>query len=111
MKIRNKVQLIGNLGNDPQITKLENGNSLAKFSVATNESYLNKAGERIENTQWHNIIAWGKTAEIVEKILKKGNEVVVEGKLINRSYEDDNGIKKYITEIQANELLKISAKE
>ncbi|MBT6746516.1 MAG: single-stranded DNA-binding protein [Flavobacteriales bacterium] len=111
MKIRNKVQLIGNLGNDPQITKLENGNSLAKFSVATNESYLNKAGERIENTQWHNIIAWGKTAEIVEKILKKGNEVVVEGKLINRSYEDDNGVKKYITEIQANELLKISAKE
>ena len=111
MKIRNKVQLIGNLGNDPQITKLENGNSLAKFSVATNESDLNKAGERIENTQWHNIIAWGKTAEIVEKILKKGNEVVVEGKLINRSYEDDNGVKKYITEIQANELLKISAKE
>ena len=111
MKIRNKVQLIGNLGNDPQITKLENGNSLAKFSVATNESYLNKAGERIENTQWHNIIAGGKTAEIVEKILKKGNEVVVEGKLINRSYEDDNGVKKYITEIQANELLKISAKE
>ena len=92
MKIRNKVQLIGNLGNDPQITKLENGNSLAKFSVATNESYLNKAGERIENTQWHNIIAWGKTAEIVEKILKKGNEVVVEGKLINRSYEDDQRI-------------------
>ena len=111
MKIRNKVQLIGNLGNDPQITKLENGNSLAKFSVATNESYLNKAGERIENTQWHNLIAWGKTAEIVEKILKKGNEVVVEGKLVNRSYEDDNGVKKYITEIQANELLKISAKE
>ena len=111
MKIRNKVQLIGNLGNDPQITKLENGNSLAKFSVATNESYLNKAGERIENTQWHNIIAWGKTAEIVEKILKKGNEVVVEGKLINRSYEDDKGVKRYTTEIQANELLKISAKE
>lgn len=111
MKIRNKVQLIGNLGNDPQITKLENGNSLAKFSVATNESYLNKAGERIENTQWHNIIAWGKTAEIVEKILKKGNEVVIDGKLINRTYEDENGIKRYITEIQANELLKISAKE
>jgi single-strand DNA-binding protein len=111
MKIRNKVQLIGNLGNDPQITKLENGNSLAKFSVATNESYLNKAGDRIENTQWHNIIAWGKTAEIVEKILKKGNEVVVDGKLINRSYEDDKGVTRYITEIQASELLKISAKD
>tara|TARA_B110000305_G_C19318124_1_gene577531 strand:- start:722 stop:1057 length:336 start_codon:yes stop_codon:yes gene_type:complete len=111
MKIRNKVQLIGNLGDDPKITKLENGNSLAKFSIATNESYLNKTGDRVENTQWHNIIAWGKTAEIVEKILKKGNEVVIEGKLVNRSYEDDNGVKKYITEIQANELLKISAKE
>ena len=111
MKIKNKVQLIGNLGNDPKITKLEKGNMLAKFSIATNESYLNKAGERVENTQWHNIIAWGKTAEIVEKILKKGNEVVIDGKLINRTYEDENGIKRYITEIQANELLKISAKE
>ena len=96
---------------DYEITKLENGNSLAKFSVATNESYLNKAGDRIENTQWHNIIAWGKTAEIVEKILKKGNEVVVDGKLINRSYEDDKGVTRYITEIQASELLKISAKD
>ncbi|MBL4653625.1 MAG: single-stranded DNA-binding protein [Flavobacteriales bacterium] len=111
MKIKNKVQLIGNLGNDPKITKLEKGNMLAKFSIATNESYLNKVGERVENTQWHNVIAWGKTAEIVEKILKKGNEVVIDGKLINRTYEDDKGVKHYITEIQANELLKISAKE
>ena len=85
MKIRNKVQLIGNLGNDPKITKLENGNSLAKFSVATNESYLNKAGERIENTQWHNIIAWGKTAEIVEKISKgKISKFLNDNSLLNQ---------------------------
>lgn len=111
MKIRNKVQLIGNLGNDPQFTQLDNGNALAKFSIATNETYMNKKGEKVVDTQWHNVIAWGKTAEIAQKILKKGNEVVIEGKLMNRSYEDDKGVKRYITEVQASELLKITAKE
>ncbi len=110
MKIRNKVQLIGNLGNDPQIIKLENGNALAKFPLATNESYLNKKGERVENTQWHNVIAWGKTAEIIEKLLKKGTEVIVEGKLINRSYDDEKGGYTLHHRNQASELLKISPK-
>ena len=110
MQIKNKVQLLGNLGNDPIITKLEAGNMLAKFSVATNESYTNKKGEKITDTQWHNIIAWGKTAQLVGTLLKKGNEVVLEGKLINRSYEDKDGNKRYISEIQLNEFLKLGAK-
>ena len=103
--LRNKVQLIGNLGNDPEIINLESGKTLAKFSIATNESYKNAQGEKITDTQWHNLIAWGKTAEIIEKYLKKGNEVMVEGKLTSRSYQTKEGEKRYITEIVCNELL------
>ncbi len=103
--LRNKVQLIGNLGNDPEIVNLESGNKLAKFSIATNETYKNAQGEKVTDTQWHNIVAWGKTAEIVEKYLAKGNEVAVEGKLTTRSYETKEGEKRYITEIRCNELL------
>ena len=86
--LRNKVQLIGNLGQDPEIVNLDNGGKLAKFSVATNEIYKNNKGEKVTDTQWHNVVAWGKTAEIVENYLAKGNEVAVEGKLIHRSYEN-----------------------
>ncbi|PRX57294.1 single-stranded DNA-binding protein [Flagellimonas meridianipacifica] len=103
--LKNKVQLIGNLGNDPEIIILENGNKLAKFSMATNESYKNSKGERVTETQWHNVVAWGKTAEIVENYLTKGKEVAVEGKLTSRSYETKEGEKRYITEIQCKELL------
>lgn len=103
--LRNKVQLIGNLGNDPEMVTLENGNKLAKFSIATNETYKNTSGEKVTDTQWHNIVAWGKTAEIVEKYLVKGKEVAVEGKLVNRSYETKEGEKRYITEVKCNELL------
>lgn len=103
--LKNKVQLIGNLGNDPEMVILENGNKLAKFSVATNESYKNAEGEKMTDTQWHNVVAWGKTAEIVENYLVKGKEVVIEGKLISRSYETKEGEKRYITEIKCNELL------
>ncbi|TXN37355.1 single-stranded DNA-binding protein [Flagellimonas hymeniacidonis] len=103
--LRNKVQLIGNLGNDPEMIILENGNKLAKFSIATNESYKNANGEKVTDTQWHNIVAWGKTAEIVENYLVKGKEVAIEGKLISRSYETKEGEKRYITEIKCNELL------
>ena len=103
--LRNKVQLIGNLGNDPEVINLEGGSKLAKFSMATNESYKNAKGEKVTDTQWHNVVAWGKTAEIVENYLKKGNEVAVEGKLINRSYETKDGDKRYITEIKCSELL------
>jgi single-strand DNA-binding protein len=103
--IRNKVQLIGNVGREPEIVNLESGKKLAKFSVATNESYKNGNGERITDTQWHNIVAWGKTAELVEKYVNKGKEVGVEGKLTNRSWDDKDGNKRYITEVICNELL------
>jgi len=103
--LRNKVQLIGNLGNDPEIINLESGKMLAKFSIATNESYKNTKGEKITDTQWHNIVAWGKTAEIVEKYVTKGKEIAIEGKLTSRSYETKEGEKRYVTEVVCNELL------
>lgn len=108
--LKNKVQLIGNLGNAPEVKKLESGKKMARFSVATNEDYRNSSGEKVRETQWHNLIAWGKVADIVEKYLTKGREVAIEGKLINRSYTDKEGNKKYITEIQVNELLLLGAK-
>ncbi|MDT0644115.1 single-stranded DNA-binding protein [Zunongwangia sp. F363] len=103
--LRNKVQLIGNVGNDPEIVNLESGKKLAKFSIATNESYKNAKGEKITDTQWHNIVAWGKTAELVENFVPKGKEVGIEGKLTSRSYEDKEGQKRYITEVICRELL------
>ena len=103
--LRNKVQLIGNLGNDPEIVNLESGKTLAKFSIATNESYKNVKGEKITDTQWHNIVAWGKTAQIVEKYVGKGKEVAVTGKLTNRAWQDKDGVKRYTTEIVCSELL------
>jgi single-strand DNA-binding protein len=108
--IRNKVQLIGNVGREPEIVNLETGKKLAKFSVATNESYKNGNGERITDTQWHNIVAWGKTAELVEKYVNKGKEVGVEGKLTTRSWDDKDGTKRYITEVVCNELLLLGQK-
>ena len=106
--LRNKVQLIGNLGNDPEIINLESGKTLAKFSIATNESYKNAKGEKVTDTQWHNIVAWGKTAQIVEKFVGKGKEVAIEGKLTTRTWEDKEGIKRYTTEVVCNELLMLS---
>ncbi len=103
--LRNKVQLIGNLGNDPEIINLESGKTLAKFSIATNESYKNAEGEKVTDTQWHNVVAWGKTATIIEKYLTKGKEVAIEGKLTTRSYDDKDGNKRYATEVVCNELL------
>jgi single-strand DNA-binding protein len=109
--LRNKVQLIGNLGMDPEVKTLEGGKKLAKMSIATNENYKNSKGEKVTETQWHNLIAWGKTAEIVEKFLKKGSEVAIEGKLINSNYIDKEGIKRYVTEIEVSELLMLDAKK
>jgi single-strand DNA-binding protein len=103
--LRNKVQLIGNLGNDPEIINLESGKTLAKFSIATNESYRNAKGEKITDTQWHNVVAWGNTAKIVENYLVKGKEVAIEGKLTSRGYETKEGEKRYITEVVCNELM------
>ena len=103
--LKNKVQLIGNLGNDPEIINLESGKTLAKFAIATNESYKNAQGEKVTDTQWHNIVAWGATAQIVEKYVTKGKEVAIEGKLTTRTWEDKDGMKRYTTEVVCNELL------
>jgi single-strand DNA-binding protein len=108
--LRNKVVLIGYLGNDPEIIHLDSGKKLAKFSLATHDSYQNAAGEKIEETQWHNLIVWNKTVEVIEKYVKKGQELAIEGKLTSRSYEDKEGNKRYITEIQVNELLMLGRK-
>ena len=108
--LKNKVQLIGNLGNSPEVRTFDGGRKMARFSMATNESYRNAQGERITETQWHNLIAWGKLADIAERFLEKGKEVAVEGKLVNRSYQDREGNKRYITEIQVNELLLLGSK-
>lgn len=108
--LRNKVQLIGNLGKNPDIKKTEAGKKLVRFSVATNEVYTNQKGEKVKETQWHNVIAWGKVADIAEKYLNKGMEVAVEGKLITKDYIDKEGNKKYATEVQVNELLMLGNK-
>jgi single-strand DNA-binding protein len=103
--VRNRVQLIGNLGATPEVKNLENGNRVARFSVATSEDYMNRKGEKITTTHWHNIVAWGKLANVAEQLLKKGNEIVVDGKLSSRSYTAKDGSKKYVTEVVASELL------
>lgn len=108
--LKNKVQLIGNLGQNPEIKTLDGGKKLAKFSIATNEAYRNANGEKVIETQWHNLVAWGKLAEIIEKYITKGSEVAVEGKLTYRTYNDKDGNKKYFTEIQVNELLMLGEK-
>jgi single-strand DNA-binding protein len=109
--LRNKVQLIGNLGQNPEVKELNGGKKVAKFSLATNETYRNKAGEKVTDTQWHNLVAWGKTADVIEKYLKKGSEVAIEGKILNRNYTDKEGVKRYVTEIQVNDLLMLGGKK
>ena len=108
--LRNKVQLIGNLGNEPEIITLDSGKKLAKFSLATNDTFKNAKGERETKTEWHNLIAWNKTAEIIEQYVTKGQEIAIEGKLTNRSYETKEGEKRYITEVVVNEILMLGAK-
>jgi single-strand DNA-binding protein len=108
--LRNSVQLIGRLGKDPEVKDFGEKKK-ASFSIATTDSYKNQNGEKIEDTQWHNIVIWGKLADVAGKYLKKGSEVVVEGKLIHRIYETDKGEKRYITEINVNDLLMLGGKE
>lgn len=95
----NKVILVGNLGKDPEVKHLDNGRSVATFSVATSETFKNKQGEKITNTEWHNVVLWSPLAEIAEKFLKKGNQVYIEGKVTTRSWDAQNGEKRYTTEI------------
>ena len=103
--LRNKVQLIGRLGQEPEIITLDSGKKLAKFSLATNEKYKKANGEIVNDTQWHNLVAWNKTAEIIQQYVTKGKEIAIEGKLTSRSYDDKEGHKRYVTEIVVNELL------
>ncbi len=109
--LRNTVSLIGHLGKDPEITNFDNGSKKAVFSLATSDSYKNKNGEKVENTQWHRIVAWGPQAKIVEKYLKKGKEICLEGQLTYNQWENKDGIKQYSTEIVLNDLLMLGKKE
>lgn len=102
--MRNRVQLIGRLGNNPEVKTFDSGRKMAKFSLATNDFYTDKNGNKTESTEWHNIVAWGKTAELVENYLTKGKEVAVVGKLTYNQYETDKGEKRYFTQINVNEV-------
>ena len=95
----NKAILVGNLGKDPEVRAIEGGRKVANFSLATTESYKDKNGERVDSTEWHNIVFWGPIVDVIEKYLKKGSQVYIEGKIRTRSYDDKEGLKKYTTEI------------
>ncbi|NNL80259.1 MAG: single-stranded DNA-binding protein [Flavobacteriaceae bacterium] len=103
--LRNKVQLIGRLGQDPEILTFDDGNKMAKFSLATDDSYKDKNGEKVERAYWHNIIVRGGLVNVVENYVTKGKEIAIEGKLTNRSYETKEGDTRYVTEVFCNELL------
>lgn len=106
----NKVILVGHLGKDPEIRHLENGAVVANFSLATSESYKDKNGNRIDQTEWHNIVLWRGLAEVAEKFLKKGNLVYIEGKLRSRSWDDTNGVKRYTTEVVGDQMVMLGGK-
>ncbi len=105
----NKVILVGNVGKDPEVKYLENGTAYARFTLATNETYKDKTGNKTTKTEWHNIVLWRGLAEVAEKYVKKGNPLYIEGKITNRSYEQD-GITKYFTEIVGNEMKMLGSK-
>jgi single-strand DNA-binding protein len=106
----NKVQLIGRLGGDPEIKETKNGKKMAKFSLATDESYRDAKGEKVENTQWHRLVAWDRNAEIAEKFLKKGQQIAVEGRLVTGSYEDKEGNRRHTVDINVNEFMMLGSK-
>ncbi|MEM6318422.1 MAG: single-stranded DNA-binding protein [Bacteroidota bacterium] len=103
--LRNAVQLIGHLGKDAELKEFGSGRKIAKVTIATNESYRNASGEKVEEVTWHNLIGWGKTAELMQQLMKKGQQVAIQGKLKQRSYEDKNGIKRYVTEVSVTDFL------
>lgn len=109
--LRNSVQLIGRLGQDPEVRTLTSGKKLTTFSLATSDYYRNAKGDKVQDTQWHNIVAWGKVGEIAAEYLAKGEEVALEGKLTHRSYENQAGEKRYVTEVNLNELVMIGGKK
>lgn len=108
--LRNSVQLIGNLGKDPEVKVFDKSKKVS-FSIATTDQYKNAKGEKVKDTQWHNVVIWGKLADIAEKYLKKGNQVAVEGKLVHRAYETGKGEKKFFTEVNVNDMVMLGGKE
>lgn len=108
--LRNKVQLIGRLGQEPEIVNFEDGKQLAKFSMATDDSYKDNQGNKVERTQWHNVVVRGGLVKVVDNYVQKGQEIAIEGKLTSRSYDDKDGITRYITEVMCNELLLLGSK-
>lgn len=110
MSIRNKVSLIGRTGKDVEVFTYENGNIKATVTLATSDYYTNQNGEKVEQTEWHNIVAFGKTAEIMQKYVEKGKEIAIEGKITYKSYESQDGQKRFITEIKVDEILLLSGK-
>lgn len=107
----NKVILLGNVGKDPEIRHLESGVMKATFTLATSDQYKSKSGETVKQTEWHNVVAWRGLAEISDKYIKKGSQIFVEGKITNRSYDDKDGIKRYITEIVADNIQLLGKKD
>ncbi|MBW4888722.1 single-stranded DNA-binding protein [Mucilaginibacter sp. HMF5004] len=108
--LKNSVRLVGNLGMDPEVKNFDNNRKLVKLALATSESYKNDKGEKVTETNWHNIVIWGAQAKFAEDMLKKGDEVAIDGKLASRSYVDKDGNKRYVTEVVANEFLKMNGK-
>jgi single-strand DNA-binding protein len=100
----NKVILVGNVGKDPEVRYLDEGTAMAKFPLATSETYKNKSGERVSTTEWHNVVLWRGLAQVAEKFVRKGTQIYIEGRIKSRSYDDADGIKKYITEIVGDQM-------
>lgn len=103
--LKNRVTLIGNLGQDPETKTTETGKKVSNFTLATDDGYKNSEGQKVNETTWHNIVAWNGLADIAGKYLKKGRQVAVEGRIVYRTYEDKKGVTKYITEIVLNDLI------
>ncbi len=108
--LKNSVKLIGHLGKDPEVRTFDSGKKMAAFTIATTDSYKNQKGEKVQDTQWHNLVIWGKLADVAGQYLKKGSEIAIEGKLVHRAYETSAGEKRYITEISVNEMLMLGRK-
>jgi single-strand DNA-binding protein len=106
--MKNRVQLIGRVGQDPEVKNLEGGKKVTTITIATNDVYYKENGDKVEQTEWHRVTAWGKTAGIIEKYVTKGKEIAIDGKLTHRSYDDKNGEKRYVTDIVVNEVLLLS---
>lgn len=108
--LKNKVHLVGNLGFDPEVREIAKGRKVARLSVATNESYKNASGERITDTQWHTVVAWGQTAAALERLVRKGTGIALEGRLVHRSYQAKDGVKRFVTEIVVSDFRLVGAK-